>query len=225
VAPDLPVKRDDDTLIFSERAIMGQALAGSGGRLSAAEQSGVFEGYASLFNVPDSAGDVVMPGAFAASLARRGRQGIRMLFQHDANQPVGTWLELREDARGLFVRGRLAAGVQHAEELGTLLRQGAIDGLSIGFRAVLATRDRLTRQRRLMKIDLWEISLVTFPMLEGARVTALAGAPTAPLRKVRSRDGPQGSGSLAPDRASATAAAIQAGGRQLLPPSFSGAKR
>jgi hypothetical protein len=185
----------------------------------------VFEGYASLFNVPDSAGDVVMPGAFAASLARRGPQGIRMLFQHEPSQPVGTWLELRENARGLFVRGRLVAEVQKAEELGRLLQESAIDGLSIGFRAVLATRDRLTRQRRLMKIDLWEISLVTFPMLEGARVTALAGAPTAPLRKARSRDGPQGSGSLAPGRASATAAAFRAGARQLFPPSFSGVMR
>lgn len=164
---------------------MAEALAAGGGRFAPAGQRGVFAGYASLFGVPDSAGDVVVAGAFAASLARRGPGGIRMLFQHDASRPIGTWLELREDSRGLFVRGRLAAQVQQAEELGHLLHEGALDGLSIGFRAVLATRDRLTRQRRLMKIDLWEISLVTFPMLEGARVTALGWAPTAPLRKAR----------------------------------------
>ena len=148
-----------------------------------------------------------------------------MLFQHDAGQPVGTWLDLREDGRGLFVRGRLAAGVQQADEIGRLLHEGAIDGLSIGFRAVLASRDRLTRQRRLTRLDLWEISLVTFPMLEGARVTALEWAPTAPLRKARSRDGPGGPGRGAPDTLSATAAAIRAGARQLSPVPSSGAMR
>jgi uncharacterized protein len=148
-----------------------------------------------------------------------------MLFQHDAGQPIGTWLDLHEDGRGLFVRGRLSADVQQAEELGRLLQDGAIDGLSIGFRAVLATRDRATRRRRLTRIDLWEISLVTFPMLEGARVTALGWAPTAPLRKARSRDGPRGPGSGAPDKLSAIAAAIRAGARQLSPVPSSGAMR
>jgi uncharacterized protein len=202
---------------------MAEALAVGGARVVPGAERGVFAGYASLFGVPDATGDVVMPGAFAASLARRGPGGIRMLFQHDASRPLGTWLELREDSRGLFVRGRLSPEVQLAEELGQLLHDGAIDGLSIGFRAVLATRDRLTRQRRLTKVDLWEISLVTFPMLEGARVTALGWAPTAPLRKARSRDGPRGPGSGAPDKGSATAAAIRAGARQLFPISSSGA--
>lgn len=204
---------------------MGLAFKAASGRLAPAGQHGVFAGYASLFGVPDSGGDVVMPGAFAASLARRGPGGIRMLFQHDASQPIGTWLELREDGRGLFVRGRLSADVQQAEELGRLLQDGAIDGLSIGFRAVLATRDRVTRRRRLTRVDLWEISLVTFPMLEGARVTALGWAPTAPLRKSRSRDGPRGPGSGGPDNGSAIAAAIRAGARQLSPVPSSGAMR
>jgi HK97 family phage prohead protease len=145
---------------------MADALA-LGGRIAPVGQRGGFAGYASLFGVPNTAGDVVVAGAFAASLARRGTAGIRMLFQHDAGRPIGTWQELREDSRGLFVRGRLAEHVQQAEELGQLLQEGAIDGLSIGFRAVLATRDRLTRQRRLMTSDLWELSLVTFPMLDG----------------------------------------------------------
>jgi hypothetical protein len=200
-------------------------MAIGGARVAPAGQRGVFAGYASLFATPDSAGDVVMPGAFAASLARRGTNGIRMLFQHDAGKPIGTWIELREDSRGLFVRGRLAADVQQAEELGRLLQEGAIDGLSIGFRAVLASRDRLTRQRRLIRIDLWEISLVTFPMLEGARVTALEWAPTAPLRKARSRDGPGGPGLGAPENGSATAAAIRAGARQFFSFPSSGAMR
>ena len=209
---------------------MAEALAVRGAWLAPAGQRGVFAGYASLFGVPDSAGDVVMAGAFSASLARRGPGGIRMLFQHDASQPIGAWLELREDSRGLFVRGRLAAAVQQAEELGHLLHEGAIDGLSIGFRAVVATPDRVTRQRRLVKVDLWEISLVTFPMLEGARVTALEWAPTAPLRKARSRDGPRSPGSGAPDNGSAPdsgtiADAIRAGARHLFPIPSSGAMR
>ncbi len=185
----------------------------------------MFSGYASLFGVPDMGGDVVVAGAFSASLARRGPGGIRMLFQHDAGQPIGTWLELREDSRGLFVRGQLAPGVQRAEELANLLHDGAVDGLSIGFRAVHATRDRLTRQRRLMKVDLWEISLVTFPQLEGARVTALEWAPAAPLRKMRSRDGPSGPDPGAPDNGPAIADAIRAGARQLFPFPSSGAIR
>jgi uncharacterized protein len=196
---------------------MAEALAVGGARMAPAGERGVFAGYASLFGVPDAAGDVVMAGAFAASLARRGVAGVRMLFHHDATRPIGTWLELREDARGLYVRGRLTPDVQQAEELASLLQNGAIDGLSIGFRAVLATRDRATRQRRLIRVDLWEISLVTFPMLEGARVTALDWAPAAPLRKARSRDGPQGPGSIA--------AAIRAGARHITPFSSSGAMR
>src|SRR5690606_27030416 len=94
----------------------------------------VFEGYASRFGVPDLGRDVVERGAFAASLARRGAGGIRMLFQHDAAQPVGTWLLLREDAHGLFVRGRLNAGVARAREIASLIAEGGLDGLSIGFR-------------------------------------------------------------------------------------------
>ncbi len=129
-----------------------------------------FEGYASLFGTPDGAGDFVLKGAFRASLARRGVGRIRMLFQHDPNEPVGAWTEIREDDRGLRVRGRLSEDVQRGRELSALIREGGIDGLSIGFRTVKAARERGTGLRRLIEVDLWEISLVTFPMLEAARV-------------------------------------------------------
>jgi uncharacterized protein len=112
---------------------MAEALAVGGGRLAPAGQRGVFAGYASLFGVADQTGDVVMPGAFAASLARRGPGGIRMLFQHDASQPIGTWLDLREDGRGLFVRGRLSADVQQAEELGLCCRTAPSTGCPSAF--------------------------------------------------------------------------------------------
>src|SRR5581483_7180928 len=94
---------------------------------------GTVEGYASLFGEIDQARDMVMPGAFAASLGTRDIRRVPMLFQHDPSEPVGVWLELREDAHGLFARGRLIPDVTRGKELLALLRAGAIDGLSIGF--------------------------------------------------------------------------------------------
>jgi uncharacterized protein len=134
----------------------------------------VFIGYASLFNRRDQAGDIVKPGAFAASLKKRGAEGIRMLFQHDPAEPVGTWLDVEERDRGLFVRGRLDMNVQRGRELHSLLESKGIDGLSIGFKTLHATRDRALNARLITRIDLWEISLVTFPMLEGARVSQVS---------------------------------------------------
>ena len=151
-------------------------LARAGRRMQAhalnTAPQGVFSGYASLFNKVDGGGDLVLPGAFAKSLARRGVANIRMLFQHDPAQPIGKWLEIREDRKGLFVRGQLSMDVQRSVELAGLLRDGAIDGLSIGFKTIRARRDRKTGVRQLQTIDLWEISLVTFPMLTSARVAS-----------------------------------------------------
>lgn len=141
--------------------------------LAARDGHGVFVGYASLYGRRNQAGDIVMKGAFAESLKVRGVEGIRMLFQHDAAEPVGTWLEIVEDEIGLSVRGRLNPHVQRGRELIALLHGRALDGLSIGFRAVEARRDRTNGARRLHRVDLWEISLVTFPMLAGARVAQI----------------------------------------------------
>lgn len=138
--------------------------------LGACSGSGVFVGYASLFDTPDSTGDIVMAGAFAKSLAKRGVANIRMLFQHDPGEPVGVWLNMIEDKHGLWVMGRLDPNVQRGRELSSLLDSRGIDGLSIGFKTISALRDRNTGGRRLREIDLWEVSLVTFPMLNGARV-------------------------------------------------------
>lgn len=139
------------------------------------EADGTFSGYASLFGKVDLAKDVVERGAFAASLRQRGAAGVRMLFQHDPDQPIGTWTEIREDARGLFVRGRLAGDVARAREVLALLRGKALDGLSIGFRTVRARADRTAGVRRILEADLWEISVVTFPMLPEARVAQVKG--------------------------------------------------
>lgn len=139
------------------------------------EPDGVIEGYASLFGVVDQARDMVMPGAFADSLRKRSVRRVPMLFQHDPAEPIGIWLELREDFRGLYVRGKLIPDVVRAREVFALIRAQALDGLSIGFRAVKGRIDPRTRVRRLEAIDLWEISVVTFPLLDGARVQAAKG--------------------------------------------------
>jgi HK97 family phage prohead protease len=141
---------------------------------------GTVEGYASLFGELDQARDMVMPGAFEASLRQRGVRRVPMLFQHDPAEPIGVWLELREDLRGLYARGRLIPEVVRARELLALLRAGTTDGLSIGFRTVKGRIDPKTRIRRLEAIDLWEISIVTFPLLPGARVRAVKEAPSRP---------------------------------------------
>jgi len=139
------------------------------------EPDGAIEGYASLFGVVDAAHDMVMPGAFATSLKQRGPRRVPMLFQHNPAEPIGVWLELREDFRGLYVRGRLIPDVARAREVLTLIREQALDGLSIGFRTVKGRIDPRTRVRRLDVIDLWEISVVTFPLLNGARVQSVKG--------------------------------------------------
>jgi Escherichia/Staphylococcus phage prohead protease len=130
---------------------------------------GDFSGYASLFGMTDQGGDRVMPGAFAASLSRRGAGAVRMLFQHDPKEPVGVWDRIEEDAKGLYVEGRLVADISRSDNLRKLIRAGAIDGLSIGFRTVRATKG-VNGVRRLWRIDLWEVSIVTFPMLDAARI-------------------------------------------------------
>lgn len=145
--------------------------------LKTIETDGGFEGYASLFNREDLGHDVIAPGAFAESLGKRGTHGVKLLFQHDPNQPIGVWQTLKEDARGLYARGQLMPDVAKAREVLSLMRAGALDGLSIGFKALKGRRDQRTGVRRLEKIDLWEISVVTFPMLPEARVSAVKARP------------------------------------------------
>jgi HK97 family phage prohead protease len=141
--------------------------------LKSVQADGTFSGYASLFGAVDLGQDLVMPGAFAESLDARGARGVKLLFQHDPNEPIGVWLELNEDDRGLFARGRLMPEVTRAREVLSLMRAGALDGLSIGFRTVQGRTDPASGVRRLDKIDLWEISVVTFPMLPEARVSTV----------------------------------------------------
>ena len=159
--------------------------------LSGVEADGSFFGYASLFGETDLNRDLVMRGAFQKSIGKRGAAGIRMLFQHDPAVPIGVWTEVREDFRGLFVRGRLMTEVAKGREVLALMRAGAIDGLSIGFRTVRGRTDAKSGVRHLIEVDLWEVSVVTFPMLPQARVSgvkavSLAAAIQRAARALRS---------------------------------------
>lgn len=142
----------------------------------------VVEGYASLFGVADQGGDVVQAGAYAASLRAMAAAGrsVKLLWQHDPGQPIGIWDEVREDGRGLWVKGRLLTDVARGREAAALIAAGAIEGLSIGYRTVKAARDS-KGQRLLTELELWEVSLVTFPMLPEARVAAKGTEPAALL--------------------------------------------
>lgn len=132
------------------------------------DQDGVFEGYASVFEVVDNGMDVVSRGAFTKSIAMRKP---KMLWQHDPNQVIGVWDEMREDERGLYVKGRLLKDVSKGREAMALLRAGALDSMSIGYRTIEATKEGSGSVRRLMEVDLFEVSLVTFPMLDAAKIT------------------------------------------------------
>ncbi len=153
--------------------------------LNTVDADGVFEGYASLFGEADLGKDVVMPGAFKDSLRKRGAAAIRLLWQHDPAQPIGRWLSIAEDRRGLRVRGKLNLAVERARDIHALMREGAVDGLSIGFRVERARAERPTGLRRLEKLDLWEISVVTFPMLPDARIEAIKQAPRTLATSIR----------------------------------------
>lgn len=138
------------------------------------------EGYASLFGKADQGGDIVETGAYAASLSKSKTRGasIKMLWQHDPSEPIGVWDEVREDARGLWVKGRILTEVARGREAAALIGAGAIDGLSIGYRTVKSRKDG-KGGRLLSELELWEVSLVTFPMLPDARVGAKGDDPAA----------------------------------------------
>jgi hypothetical protein len=130
------------------------------------------EGYASLFWAPDDGGDVVARGAFAESLALRPPAQVAMLHQHDPAAVAGVWDEVKEDAKGLYVRGRLFDATPAGRLCAALVRRRGLDGLSIGFRTRRARSDPQHKLRVLTEIDLWEVSLVRFPLLPAARLRA-----------------------------------------------------
>lgn len=137
----------------------------------ALSDDGTFEGYASTFGNIDNGDDIMVAGCFTDSLIKRPIERVKMLWQHRTDQPIGKWLEAREDSKGLWVKGKLFLGVQKGKEAYELMREGAVDGLSIGYRTLEDEFDRELGVRRLKKVDLREVSAVTFPMNEMATVS------------------------------------------------------
>jgi HK97 family phage prohead protease len=139
-----------------------------------ADPQGIVSGYGSVFGGVDAYGDTVMPGAFVKSLTKRKP---KMLWQHDMDDPIGVWDEVREDSKGLFVQGRLAMKTGGGMEACELLSMGAIDGLSIGFRTVA---DEIVQggARLLKEVDLYEVSFVTIPADQAAMVQSVKSAMT-----------------------------------------------
>lgn len=147
-------------------------------QIKATGDDGTVEGYGSVFGVRDNYDDVIAKGAFIDSLKSHKAAGTMpaMLWQHDADKPIGVWTEMVEDEKGLRIKGQLAMETVKGKEAHALLKMGALNGLSIGFMSKEWSYDRETEVRTLTAIDLWEVSLVTFPANEKARVTNVKSA-------------------------------------------------
>lgn len=138
---------------------------------------GTFEGYGSVFGNKDLGNDVIERGAFLKSLKRRKPQNVKLLYQHKSDMPIGVFDEIKEDDHGLVVKGRLALKTQAGAEAYELLKMGALDGLSIGFRVnpKEVSYDKRGNRRIIKEVDLMEVSLVTFPMNPQATVRSVKG--------------------------------------------------
>ena len=141
------------------------------------KEFGLFEGYGSVFGNKDLGNDVIQQGAFTKSLRKRKNKGVKLLYQHKSDMPIGVFDEVREDDHGLVVKGRLALKTQAGAEAYELLKMGALDGLSIGFRVnpEEVTYDKRNNKRIIKEVDLMEVSLVTFPMNPQATVRSVKG--------------------------------------------------
>lgn len=148
-------------------------------------EAGTFTGYGAVFGNVDQGRDLVVRGAFAESLAAWRAKGKlpKFLWQHDARKPIGVWTDMTEDDHGLFVKGRFTAGVKQADEAYALLKDGALDGLSIGYATLDDEIDRAAGVRKLIKLDLMEVSLVTFAMNPAAGVTGVKAGPPRTIRE------------------------------------------
>lgn len=138
---------------------------------------GNFTGIASVYNVVDNGDDVVEPGAFTKTIADKGDTR-PLLWQH--RDPIGTCI-LQDSPSALLLQGKLCLGVQAGKDALTLLKDGVVKGLSIGFQTV--RYDIVGGVRHLKELKLWEVSLVTFPMNEQALVTGVKGANNREVRR------------------------------------------
>ena len=139
---------------------------------------GTFTGYGSIFGNEDQGSDIMQKGAFTKSLKNRPASKVKLLYQHKTDEPIGVFEDMYEDEKGLFVQGKLAMGTQKGREAYELLKMGALDGMSIGFRAdpeKQGYNESKRGTRTLKEVDLMEISLVTFPMNESALIETVKG--------------------------------------------------
>ncbi len=135
-------------------------------------EKGVFVGYASVFDVVDSQSDIIQRGAFSRSITGRAQE-IKLLWQHALHEPIGIIEELREDMHGLYIKGRLLMDVAKAREAYSLLKSGVVKGLSIGYSPKRYRIDSASGVRHISDVDLWEVSLVTFPANDAAQITVV----------------------------------------------------
>ncbi len=151
---------------------------------------GTFTGYASVFDKVDSQNEIVARGAFTRTLAawRAKNAAPAMLWMHDPTQPIGLWIAMEEDESGLVVQGRLALGTQKGMEAYELLKMKALTGLSIGYRVVTSRIDGKKKAKILTQVDLFEVSLVTFPANDAARVSGVKAPPIKSPAKKRQSD-------------------------------------
>lgn len=149
------------------------------------DETGTFEGYGAVFGNIDSHQDVIVPGAFNESLQTRLPA---MVWQHNIDQPIGVYTEVKEDANGLYVKGQLCLDTQRGKEAYALLKQGALKGLSIGYVCEKYTYDEKLNVCFLNKIDLYEISLVTIPSNSLANVESVKSDEISTIKQVTERD-------------------------------------
>jgi len=174
--PKKPKKKDDDDYEKSSDEFL-EIKAQISALGEDADEDGIFEGYGSIFNNTDLGNDVIVNGAFTKSIARTGAKGVKLLYQHKTDMPIGVYESIEEDEKGLKVRGRLAMKTQAGRETYELMKMGALDGLSIGFRTSPKGQsyDPKNKTRVIKEVELMEISVVTFPMNPKAKVQTVKG--------------------------------------------------
>lgn len=141
-------------------------------QIKSVDETGRFAGYASVFDVVDSQRDLVERGAFVQTLKDRVGE-IKLLWQHQMNEPIGYFTDMFEDAYGLYVEGQLLLEVARAKEALSLMKNGVLKGLSIGYAPRHYTLDADTGVRHLRAVDLYEVSVVTFPANEVAQISVV----------------------------------------------------
>lgn len=146
-------------------------------------ETGEFEGYASTYGNIDKGGDIAKAGCFDESLRKRPANKVKMLWQHNTDRPIGVWSQFSSDSKGLYARGKLLLNTQGGKEAYEFLTAGAVDGLSIGYRTQDYEYDTESGVRTIIKAELMEVSVVTFPMNEEATVSAVKAA--ANIKTVR----------------------------------------